>query len=227
MFMDKVKNFCDHSKILWEMAANRKHIGTLWPPSASFRVKICMECPRRTQLLLFIKLKTFNFPPRILQKCLPEFCRKSSWLQIMTQIMDKIRRWRMVISHKSTLEWITEWFAKLYTPSTIKIDFILRHRKLIVLLFFSIWNSRSGAMDVIFSKTHSLHHSGTSMKFTYFKHEKKIKLWWTWFLSSPSTTRLHGGRAELLRTEIVPVCVFFFLFFSASKLFSIRIIFGT
>ena len=39
------------------------------------------------------------------------------------------------------------------------------------------------------------------------------------FLSSPSTTRLHGGRAELLRTEIVPV--FFFLHLSSllSELF--------
>ena len=32
MFIDKVKNFCDHSMILWEMAANQKPIGTLWPP---------------------------------------------------------------------------------------------------------------------------------------------------------------------------------------------------
>ena len=37
--MDKVKNFCDHSMILWEMAANQKSKGTLWPTPASFRVK--------------------------------------------------------------------------------------------------------------------------------------------------------------------------------------------
>jgi hypothetical protein len=36
MLMDKVKKFCDHSIFLWEMAANRKPIGTLWP---SLRVK--------------------------------------------------------------------------------------------------------------------------------------------------------------------------------------------
>ena len=29
MFIDKVKNFCDHSMILREMAANQKPIGTL------------------------------------------------------------------------------------------------------------------------------------------------------------------------------------------------------
>ena len=41
MFIDKVKNFCDHSMILWKMAANRKHIGSFWiPPPASFRVNI-------------------------------------------------------------------------------------------------------------------------------------------------------------------------------------------
>ena len=38
MFMDNVKNFCDHSMILWEMAANRKPIGSFWTPPASFRV---------------------------------------------------------------------------------------------------------------------------------------------------------------------------------------------
>ena len=32
MFIDKVKNFCDHSMILWEMAANRKPIGSFWTP---------------------------------------------------------------------------------------------------------------------------------------------------------------------------------------------------
>ena len=39
MYMDKVKNFYDHSMILWEMAANQKSKGTLWPTPASFRVK--------------------------------------------------------------------------------------------------------------------------------------------------------------------------------------------
>ena len=39
MFMDKVKNFCDHSMILWEMGANLLTDGTLWSPPASFRVK--------------------------------------------------------------------------------------------------------------------------------------------------------------------------------------------
>ena len=39
------------------------------------------------------------------------------------------------------------------------------------------------------------------------------------FLSLPSTTRLHGGRAELLRTEIVPVRVVVHLsFFRILKL---------
>ena len=44
MFMDKVKNFCDHSMILWEMAANQKSKGTLWPTPASFRVKSFFVC---------------------------------------------------------------------------------------------------------------------------------------------------------------------------------------
>ena len=39
MYMDKVKNFCDHSMILWEMAANRKPTGHFWTTPASFRVK--------------------------------------------------------------------------------------------------------------------------------------------------------------------------------------------
>ena len=30
--MDKVKNFCDHSMILWEMAANPKPTGHFWTP---------------------------------------------------------------------------------------------------------------------------------------------------------------------------------------------------
>ena len=38
MFMDKVKNFCDHSMILWELASNRNPIGSFWTPPASFRV---------------------------------------------------------------------------------------------------------------------------------------------------------------------------------------------
>ena len=40
MFIDKVKNFCDHSMILWEMAANPKPTGHFWTPPASFRVNI-------------------------------------------------------------------------------------------------------------------------------------------------------------------------------------------
>ena len=36
--MDKVKNFCDHSIILREMAANRKPTGHFWTTPASFRV---------------------------------------------------------------------------------------------------------------------------------------------------------------------------------------------
>ena len=39
MYMDKVKNFCDHSMILWEMAANQKPTGHFWTTPASFRVK--------------------------------------------------------------------------------------------------------------------------------------------------------------------------------------------
>ena len=39
MYMDKVKNFCDHSIILREMAANRKPTGHFWTTPASFRVK--------------------------------------------------------------------------------------------------------------------------------------------------------------------------------------------
>ena len=41
MFMDKVKNFCDHKMILWEMGTNLLTNGTLWSPSpASIRVNI-------------------------------------------------------------------------------------------------------------------------------------------------------------------------------------------
>ena len=32
MFMDKVKNFCDHSMILWEMAGDLVAGGHFWPP---------------------------------------------------------------------------------------------------------------------------------------------------------------------------------------------------
>ena len=38
--MDKVKNFCDHKMILWEMGANLLINGHFDPPPASFRVKI-------------------------------------------------------------------------------------------------------------------------------------------------------------------------------------------
>ena len=37
--MDKVKNFCDHSMILWEMAGDLLTSGSFWPPPASLRVK--------------------------------------------------------------------------------------------------------------------------------------------------------------------------------------------
>ena len=42
MFFDKVKKFCDHSMILWEMAGNLLTSGSFWHPPgppASFRAK--------------------------------------------------------------------------------------------------------------------------------------------------------------------------------------------
>ena len=40
MFMDKVKNFYDHSMILLEMAGDLLAGGHFWPPPASFRVEL-------------------------------------------------------------------------------------------------------------------------------------------------------------------------------------------
>ena len=62
MFIDKVKNFCDHSMILREMAANQKPIGTLWPPPASFRVKRSDHSLTNLSVILplFLKLELLS-----------------------------------------------------------------------------------------------------------------------------------------------------------------------
>ena len=51
MFIDKVKNFCDHSMILREMAANQKPIGTLWPPP---RILNWPKSPHRLGLMFWL-----------------------------------------------------------------------------------------------------------------------------------------------------------------------------
>ena len=43
MFMDKVKKFCDHSMILWEMAGDLLTDGLNQPPPAVFRVKLLLN----------------------------------------------------------------------------------------------------------------------------------------------------------------------------------------
>ena len=67
--MDKVKNFCDHSTILWEMAGDLLTSGHFWTPPASFRVKI------QTLLLAFYVhlMDKMEKSSKILGNCFADF----------------------------------------------------------------------------------------------------------------------------------------------------------
>jgi hypothetical protein len=72
MFMDKVKNFCDHCITLRETTDNLLTTGHFWTTPASFRVKKLLELPFLSKspsavTSLFMKLKYL--------------CPKTSWIE--------------------------------------------------------------------------------------------------------------------------------------------------
>ena len=64
--MDKVKNFCDHSMILLEMAANQKPTRHFWTTPASFRVKGGFKS-EETEGFLYLQDKYSKYEQKIFQ----------------------------------------------------------------------------------------------------------------------------------------------------------------
>ena len=61
MFMDKVKNFCDHSMTMWEMTDILLTSGSFWTPPASFRVKRELDfCNSYLSLLYFCLIQSMS-----------------------------------------------------------------------------------------------------------------------------------------------------------------------
>ena len=107
MFMDKVKNFCDHSMILWEMAGDLLTSGSFWPPplhrlglNQHFKLKNQRNWLKQVGMLKFWSVIN---------------CIFVHWTKKLTlhRTSSKMRNFFLILPHRFSQNWMNECKFKL------------------------------------------------------------------------------------------------------------------